>query len=198
MRAPAASTMKSEKRCSPAAVSRTRCAVGIDVGDARANRRASGGYGAVEKQAIEHFARVNDDGMAHLELRAMAAAGNQFRCADNFLGLGRIEQEGIGFDGFVGQAAAAGLFPRETLVVNGDLKARAGQPLAAERTGRTAADDGYFFHVPCCGPVQVSGKTAAMNQAASIAPNNAAAVAEPVRTRNASVARRCNTENSAR
>src|SRR5579863_3708416 len=136
--------------------------------------------------------------MIHLELRAMAAAGNQFGFTNDFFGLRRIEQEGIGCDGFVREAAAAGLFPGQTFVVNRDLETRAGQTLSAERTGRTAADDGNFVHVPCCGPVQVSGKTVEMNQDASIAPNNAAEVAEPVRKRNASVARRCSTEKSAR
>ena len=136
--------------------------------------------------------------MVHLELRAMPAAGNQFRFANDLFGLRRIKQEGIGFDRLVRQTAAAGLFPRQTLVVNRYLKARTGQTLSAERTGRTATNDGYLFHVSCCGPVQVSGKTVEMNQDASIAPNNAAEVAEPVRTRNASVAKRCSTENSAR
>ena len=159
---------------------------------------ASGCDGAIEQQAIQHFARVNHDGMAHFESRAMAAAGNQFGGADDFFGLRGIEQEGIGFDGFVSQAAAAGLFPREALVEDRHLKSGAGQTLAAERTGRTSSDDGDFFHVPCCDLAQVSGNTAAMNQEASIAPNNAAAVAEPVRDRNASVASRCRMENSAR
>src|SRR4029077_20456292 len=128
-------------------------------------------------QPIEHFARVNHDGVAHFEARAMPAARNQVSPADNFLVIGGIKQEGIRFNGFVRQSAAAGFFPRQALVENRDLKTGTGQPLAAERTDGTAPDNEIFLHLAG----RFSGTTAAMTQAASIALNKAAAVAEPVR-----------------
>ena len=156
--------------------------------------------------------------MAHLEARAMAAAGNQLGGADDFLGVRSIEKEGIRFDRFVREAAAAGLFPGEALVENRNLKTPAGKALAAEGAGRPSSDDGYIFawRLLAVGPsygvlrrergsfattstvCQVSGKIAAMNQAASIAPKSAAPIAEPVRARNASVARRWSAENTAK
>ena len=145
-------------------------------------------FGAIQQQPVEHFARVNHDGLAHLETRAMAAAGNQFRGANDFLGLRRVQQERISFDGLMGQAAAAGFFPGEPLVVNRDSKARARQPLSAERTGGTSADDGYVFHdrrLDAVVPGSGEWKDDCNEPSREYSTKNAAAVvAEPVRTRN--------------
>src|SRR5690348_3280028 len=154
----------------------------IHVCDARRNRFASGGNRAVEKQSIQNFARVNHDRMAHLKKRAMPAAGNELRCANNFLWIRRVEQEGICLNGLVGESAATGFFPCEALIVNGYAEASRGKTLSAESTGGASSNDCDTFHGPC----QVIGKTAATNQAVSIAPKRAAAASEPVRRRNAS------------
>lgn len=57
-----------------------------------------------------------------------------------------MQKERVGLDGFVGEAAAAGLFPGEMLVEDGDGVAGAGQLFAAERAGGAAADDCDFSH----------------------------------------------------
>jgi len=111
-----------------------------------ADGRAARCGGAVEQEAIEHFARVNHDRVAHVKACAMAIAGDQFGGADDSLGLAGIEQEGISRDGFVRQSTTAGFFPRETLVEDRDIEAVACEALAAKRSGGTSSDNGDVFH----------------------------------------------------
>ena len=119
---------------------------GFDASDARMDRYATGGRGAVEEESIQYGAGVNHDRARHLETRAMASAGNQFRGADFFFDLRAAQQEGIFFDGFVGEAAAAGFFPCEMLVKQRDVEARAGEFFSAEGAGRPSANYGNLFH----------------------------------------------------
>ena len=121
--------------------------------DARAYGRATRRHGAIEQQPVEHFARVDHDWTAHLEPRAMPAAGNQLRGTHDFLGMGAVEQERVRLDGFMGEAAAAGLFPRQALVVDCYVKTLAREAFAAQRAGGSASDNRDVFHGPCDDPV---------------------------------------------
>jgi hypothetical protein len=62
--------------------------------------------------------------MIELHARAMAAAGNQLDGMNTLFGLRAVAEERIGDDGFVREAPAAGLFPGEVFVEQGDAKAR--------------------------------------------------------------------------
>ena len=64
----------------------------------------------------------------------------------SFLGCGVSSKKRVGFDRFMGEAAAAGLFPGKSLIENCDLKTSRRQPLSTERTGRPSADNYDFFH----------------------------------------------------
>jgi hypothetical protein len=124
-------------------------AVGIlmDSGNAGAHGSATGLGGAIEEQPVQRGARINDDGMSHVESGAVPGAGNEFRGADEFFGAGTVEKEGIGLDGFVREAAAAGLFPGEALIVEGDFEAGGGEALAANGASRTTSNDGDLIHL---------------------------------------------------
>src|SRR5271170_615016 len=135
-------------------------AVCIHAGHARTHRGAARSDGAVKQQAIENLARVDDDGMAHLESGAMPAAGNQLRSAHDFFWLRPVEQEGIGFDGLMGEAAAAGFLPGETLVENGDAETAAGKALPAKRAGGSASDNRDVFHGPGDDPMMTRMRSA--------------------------------------
>ena len=76
----------------------------------------------------------------------MLFAADQLDGIHQFLGIGIIEQEGETLNRFVGQAAAAGFFPRQMLVKKVDLVARARELFTAHRAGRSAADDRYLSH----------------------------------------------------
>lgn len=115
----------------------------IQRSDARANSRASRGDGAIEEKRVQDFARVDDDGMAHLEASAVPLARNQFGDTHDFFRLGRIEKKRILFDGLVGESATAGFFPGEALVENGYAETGACEALATERARWSAADDAY-------------------------------------------------------
>ena len=115
---------------------------------ARAHGRASRCDSPVEQQPVQHLARVNYDRMAHLDPRAMPAAGNQLCRAHNLLGVRSVEQERIRLDRFMSQAAAAGLLPRQALVENCYVKAVARKALAAKRAGGSASDNRDVFHGP--------------------------------------------------
>src|ERR1700680_4757782 len=121
-------------------------AIGIHIRHTRADRLATRCYRAVQEQAVQDLARIDHDRMAHLEPRAMAAARNELRGANNPFGLWRIEQERIGFDCFVREPAAAGLFPCQSFVKNRDLETGGGQALAAEGAGRSSTNNRDLFH----------------------------------------------------
>ena len=69
----------------------------------------------------------------------------------SFFALGTVRQEGIGDDSLVSESAAAGLFPGQVLVVDGDVKPGARQSLAAHRAGWPATYDRDLAHVHFCG-----------------------------------------------
>ena len=119
----------------------------IDAHDVRALNLAARFFGASEKHAIEHGARVNDDGMTHVESHALPDAADELDGADELLGIRIVEEKRETLDGFVGQAAAAGLFPGEMLVKNTDAMPGARKLLAAHGAGWAAADDGNFRHL---------------------------------------------------
>ena len=123
-------------------------AAGVYAGDPRTDRLASRSFGAVEEKPVQHLAGIDHDGFAHLEARAMPAAGNQFGGANDFFGLICFEQEGIGFDCFMREAAAARLLPGEAFVENRYVKARVCEALTAERSRRPSPDNRDFFHGP--------------------------------------------------
>src|SRR6185437_3680438 len=120
--------------------------MGLDTRDARVHGFTTSCCSAVEQQSIEHGARVNHQRARHLKTRSMAFAGNQFRGMDFFFGLRAAEKEGIFFDGLVGQAPSAGLFPGEVLVKQRDVEPRACELFAAEGASRSSANYGYLFH----------------------------------------------------
>ena len=120
--------------------------LGFDASDAGVDRVATGGCGALEQQAVEDRAGINYQRARHLKTRAMAAAGNQLGGADFFFGLRTAEKERVALDGFVREAAAAGLFPGEMLVEERDVEACAGEFFSAEGAGRPAANNGNLLH----------------------------------------------------
>ena len=76
----------------------------------------------------------------------MAFAGDQLHGANQFFGMRAVQKEGIRLNGLVRQAAAAGLFPGEMLVINRDVIPRPRQPLSAHGTSRTATHDRNITH----------------------------------------------------
>src|ERR1700680_1689338 len=118
----------------------------VHADDTRANRFAASGCRAVEQQAVQHRAGIDDDGAAHLKADPLSPARDQLGGADNLLWIRALEQEGIGLDGLVGQPAATRLLPGQVLVEERDVKTCSRQPLSAERSGRPAANDCNFFH----------------------------------------------------
>src|ERR1700676_523331 len=163
---------------------------------------------AFEQHAVEHAARIDDDGMRHVQLYAVLVAADQFDRMNEFFRVRVIEQEREALDGFMGESAATGFFPRQMLVENVYLMARARQLFAAHRTGRSATDNRNLSHGlsretcvslrarrllappgPATEPAQVMGKITKQKPARSIAPKTAAAVAEPVLIRTTSMPR---------
>ena len=102
--------------------------------------------GAVEEQAIEHGAGIDDDRMGHVQPRAVVIAADELDGADDFFRKRIIEQEGIRLDGLVREAAAARFFPGEMLVYDGDAMPGASKLSPAHGSGRTTADDSNFRH----------------------------------------------------
>src|ERR1700674_1364647 len=84
--------------------------------------------------------------MGHLQRSVMFIAADELDFADQFFGVGIIEEKGKTLDGFMGKAAAAGLFPSQMLIKNGDVIASAGELFAAHGARRTTADNRYFSH----------------------------------------------------
>src|ERR1700693_5805842 len=84
--------------------------------------------------------------MSHLQRSMMFVAADEFNFSDQFFGIGIIEEKGETLDGFVGEATAAGLFPRQMFVENGDVVASASELFAAHGARRTTPDNRYFSH----------------------------------------------------
>src|ERR1700730_9540493 len=84
--------------------------------------------------------------MGHLKRSMMLIAADDIDFADQFFGVGIIQEKREALNGLVGQATTAGLFPSQMLIKNCDVIARAGELLAAHRTRRTTADNRYFSH----------------------------------------------------
>src|SRR5258708_19079978 len=84
--------------------------------------------------------------MAHIEHHALFVAADQLDRAHQLLGVGIIEEERKALDRFVGQPAAAGLFPSEMLVKNSNAVARARQLLATHRSRWPATDNRNLCH----------------------------------------------------
>jgi hypothetical protein len=118
----------------------------FDAGDARVMDLASGGFGTVEQQAVEHSARVNHQRPRHFEACAMAATGDEFGAVNLFFGRGAVEQERVFFDGFVSEATAAGFFPGEVLVKKGDTESSGAEFFGAESPSGPSAHNGNLFH----------------------------------------------------
>lgn len=76
----------------------------------------------------------------------MSAGGNEFGSVNLFFRGGAVEEERIFFDGFVGEAAAAGFFPGEMLVEKGDVESSDAQFFGAKSAGGPAADNGNVLH----------------------------------------------------
>src|SRR5262249_1540495 len=88
----------------------------VDRNDVGAANLAASLARAVKEQAVQDGARVDDDGMRHVERGALLIAGNQLDGVNEFLGISVFEQKREALNGFVGEAAAARLFPGEMLV----------------------------------------------------------------------------------
>src|SRR5215467_12822403 len=84
--------------------------------------------------------------MRHFERRPMLVAADQLNGMNELLWIGILEQKREALDGFVGESAAAGLFPGEVLVKNCYFVTRAGELLAAHCPGGPAANDCNFGH----------------------------------------------------
>ena len=83
----------------------------VHAGDASVMHFASSSFGAAEEKAIQNGARINHQRTGHLKARAMSARGDEFGAMNLFFFGRAVEEERIFFDGFVGEAAATGLFP---------------------------------------------------------------------------------------
>ena len=84
--------------------------------------------------------------MGHFQRSVMLLAADDVDFSDQFFGVGIIEEKWETLDGFVGQAAAAGLFPRQMFIEYGDVIASAGELFAAHGARRTTPDNRYFSH----------------------------------------------------
>jgi len=114
--------------------------------DMRAVYLAASVLRSFKQQTIQHHARINDDGVAHLEFGALFVAGDEFDRVDELFGIGIIEKKWKPLNGFVSEAAAAGFLPCEMLVKNVNSVAGAGELFATHRSRRSAADDYDFSH----------------------------------------------------
>src|SRR5215471_873384 len=85
----------------------------------------------VQKQAVQNGARIDNDGMRHVERSVLLVAGDEFDRVNQLLRIGIIEQEREALDGFVSQAAPARLLPGEMFIKNFDGVACAGKFHAA-------------------------------------------------------------------
>src|SRR6266446_6032716 len=174
---------------------------GIHADHMRPLHFAAGIGRASEQHAIQYGARINHDGMAHIQHHALLVAADQLDRTHQLFGIGIIEEKREALDGFMGQPPAARLFPGQVLVKNVDAVSGARQLLATHRSGWPATDDCNLCHVLISGqgphslparefagqrpfpskePLQVTGNITRQNPARSIAPKTAAAIADPV------------------
>ena len=84
--------------------------------------------------------------MGHFERGAVLLAADELDGVDQLLGMRIVEQEREALDGFVGESAAAGLFPGEMLVKKIYLVTSASELLATHCAGGPAANDCNFGH----------------------------------------------------
>jgi len=89
--------------------------------------------------------------MLHFERRAMLLAADQLDGMNKLFRIGIVQQEREALDGFVSEAAAAGFFPRQVLVIEIYLVTRASKLLAARGPGGPAAYDCNLRHT-CLSP----------------------------------------------
>src|SRR5215472_15559136 len=89
---------------------------GVHGNNVRAAYFATGFARTIEQQAVQNRARVNDDGMRHIERGTLLVAGDEFDGMNQLLGIAVFQQERKTLDGFVGETAATGLFPGEMFV----------------------------------------------------------------------------------
>ena len=90
------SPAKSASCAAPPSVRRTRFPASIHLRHTRAHDAAARGCGAIQQQAVEHRARVDDDGMIEVEQRAMAAAGDEFHRVNRVFWVRTVQQKRIG------------------------------------------------------------------------------------------------------
>src|ERR1700722_11114470 len=84
--------------------------------------------------------------MGHLQRSMMFFAADDIDFYHQFFGVRIVEEKWKTLDGFVGQAAAAGLFPSQMLIKNGDVIASTCELLAAHSARRTTTNNRYFSH----------------------------------------------------
>src|ERR671923_478855 len=129
-------------------------AVDVNAHHAGALQRAAGFLGALEKQTVQNFARINHDGMGHFEGGVMLLAADELDGVDELFGIGIVEQEREALDGFVSESSAAGFLPGEMLVKKIYLVAGSRELLATHSAGGPAAYDCNFGHrsfvIPVC------------------------------------------------
>ena len=118
----------------------------VDLVDAVRMNAATGGAGAIEEQAVENAARVDDDGMFKIEMRAMILGADDFDVANQFFRVIVVEEERVALRGLVGEAAATGFLPVKVLVVNIDGMAGQSELLAAHCAGGTATYNYIVSH----------------------------------------------------
>ena len=101
---------------------------------------------ALEQQTVQNLARINHDGMRHLESRAVLLAADELDGMNEFFRIGIVEQKREALNGFVRQSAAAGFFPRQVFVEKIYFVPRARELLTAHCAGGPAANDCNFRH----------------------------------------------------
>src|SRR5262249_2533980 len=119
---PSASGEDDEIRFARFAIDRvTRLVEGcIDLVDAIGMNAAAGIARAIEQQAIQNSARIDNDRMLKIKMRAVILSADDFDVANEFFGKVIVEKERVALRCFVSEAPAARFFPSEMLIVNID------------------------------------------------------------------------------
>jgi len=119
---------------------------GVDLVDAERVDAAAGGASAVEEQTVQNGARVDDDGMAEVEMGAMILSADDFDVANELFWMIVVQKEWVALGGLVREAAPTRLFPRKMLVVDVDGMAGQSELFAAHCAGRAATDNDIVSH----------------------------------------------------
>lgn len=124
----------------------------FDAGDTFAVNFGAAGSGTVKQHAVEYAAREDGDGLSERERGAATRGTDELAGGDHVMFDCRIAKEWILREGFLRDAAATGLFPRELLVKNNYLTSVTGENVGNQSTCGSAtnnSDQGRGIHKNC-------------------------------------------------